>query len=151
MTGGRLRRVREHIGDETFCFTYGDGVGDVDIGATLRFHRAHGKLATLTATYPLVRFGALELQGGKVRAFTEKPKGDGGLINGGFFVCEPEVFDLIDDDQTVWEEEPMERLIAANKLRSFRHEGYWQSMDSLRDKQVLEAAWAANPPWKVWS
>lgn len=153
MTGGRLKRAREVIGNETFCLTYGDGVSNVPIDELIRSHREWGGWCTLTAVVQPGRYGSLHFDddGINVAGFREKGRTDGGLINGGFFVCEPEVFDLIDGDQTVWEEEPMERLIAANKLRSFRHEGYWQSMDSLRDKQVLEAAWAANPPWKVWA
>lgn len=153
MTGGRLRRAREHIGNETFCLTYGDGVSNVPIDRLIESHRAWGGWCTLTAVVQPGRYGALHFDedGINVAGFREKGRTDGGLINGGFFVCEPEVFDLIDGDRTVWEEEPMERLIAAGKLRSFRHEGYWQSMDSLRDRQVLEAQWAANPPWKVWA
>jgi glucose-1-phosphate cytidylyltransferase len=152
MTGGRLRRAREVIGNETFCLTYGDGVSDVPIDELIRSHREWGGWCTLTAVVQPGRYGALHFaeDGVSIDAFREKGRTDGGLINGGFFVCEPEVFDLIDGDATVWEEEPMERMIAAGKLRSFKHEGYWQSMDSLRDRQVLEAAWATNPPWKVW-
>jgi glucose-1-phosphate cytidylyltransferase len=153
MTGGRLKRARDVIGNETFCLTYGDGVSNVPIDALLQAHREWGGWCTLTAVVQPGRYGALHFDpdGINVAGFREKGRADGGLINGGFFVCEPQVFDLIDDDQTVWEEEPMERLIEAGKLRSFRHEGYWQSMDSLRDKQVLEAAWSTNPPWKVWA
>jgi glucose-1-phosphate cytidylyltransferase len=153
MTGGRLKRAREVIGNETFCLTYGDGVSDVPIDQLVAAHREGGGWCTLTAVVQPGRYGALHFgeDGNTVDAFREKGRTDGGLINGGFFVCEPEVFDLIDGDATVWEEEPMERMIEAGKLRSFRHDGYWQSMDSLRDKQVLEAAWASSPPWKVWS
>lgn len=153
MTGGRLRRAREVIGNETFCLTYGDGVSDVPIDKLIESHRTWGGWCTLTAVVQPGRYGSLHFgeDGVNVAGFREKGRTDGGLINGGFFVCEPEVFDLIDGDETVWEEEPMERLIAAGKLRSYRHEGYWQSMDSLRDRQVLEAAWAKDPPWKVWA
>ncbi|TNC73465.1 glucose-1-phosphate cytidylyltransferase [Rubellimicrobium roseum] len=152
MTGGRLKRAREVIGNETFCLTYGDGVSNVPIDKLLDSHRQWGGWCTMTAVVQPGRYGALHFadDGVSIAGFREKGRNDGGLINGGFFVCEPEVFDLIDGDDTVWEEAPMERLIAADKLRSYRHEGYWQSMDSLRDRQVLEAQWAKNPPWKVW-
>ncbi|NUZ08205.1 glucose-1-phosphate cytidylyltransferase [Piscinibacter koreensis] len=152
MTGGRLLRVADYLrGEEAFCFTYGDGVGDVDIGATIRFHRGHGKLATLTATYPLGRFGALELQGGKVRAFTEKPKGDGALINGGFFVLSPSVLKYIRDDSTVWEQEPLNELALDGELMAYEHHGFWQPMDTLRDKHHLEKLWEdGKAPWKTW-
>jgi glucose-1-phosphate cytidylyltransferase len=152
MTGGRLKRVRSHLGDEDFCFTYGDGVGDVDIGASIKFHRDTGKLATLTAIQPPGRFGALSLSGTGVEGFTEKPQGDGGWINGGFFVMSPKVIDYIDDDLTIWEKEPMERLATAGELAAFYHHGFWQPMDTLRDKQHLEQLWASErAPWKVWA
>ncbi|TIO77092.1 glucose-1-phosphate cytidylyltransferase [Mesorhizobium sp.] len=151
MTGGRLRRVRQFIGEETFCFTYGDGVGDVDITATVEFHRRHGKLATLTAATPPGRFGALNLDGHDVRSFQEKPKADGGVINAGFFVLEPQVIDRISGDATVWEREPLETLAADGQLAAWRHEGFWQPMDTLRDRNQLEALWAnGNAPWRVW-
>ncbi len=158
MTGGRLKRARHVLGDETFCLTYGDGVSDVPIDTLLKAHRDGGGWCTLTAVTQPGRYGALRFEEDGVNdesvnvlGFREKGRGDGGLINGGFFVCEPEVFDLVDGDATVWEEEPMDRLIAAGKLRSLRHDGYWQSMDTLRDRQVLEDAWRSDPPWKVWT
>ncbi|MDX8469578.1 glucose-1-phosphate cytidylyltransferase [Mesorhizobium sp. VK23B] len=151
MTGGRLRRVRQFIGEETFCFTYGDGVGDVDITATVEFHRRHGKLATLTAATPPGRFGALNLDGHDVRSFQEKPKADGGVINAGFFVLEPQVIDRISSDATVWEREPLETLASDGQLAAWRHEGFWQPMDTLRDRNQLEALWASGKaPWRVW-
>jgi len=152
MTGGRLKRVRDYLAnEEAFCFTYGDGVGDVDIGASIRFHRNHGKLVTLTATQPPGRFGALNLAGDQVLNFQEKPQGDGAWINGGFFVLSPRVIDYIDDDASIWEREPMERLAAAGQIKAWRHRGFWQPMDTLRDKQHLEELWASGrAPWKVW-
>ncbi|WP_181698976.1 glucose-1-phosphate cytidylyltransferase [Chthonobacter albigriseus] len=153
MTAGRLKRAREIIGNERFLLTYGDGVANVDIPALIKHHEASQAWATLTAVSQPGRFGALGLTEdmSKVRAFREKAAGDGGLINGGFFVCEPQVFDLIDGDPTVWEQEPMDRMVERGKLASFWHKGYWQSMDSLRDKMVLEQLWEkGNPPWKIW-
>lgn len=153
MTGGRLRRVKDFIGNETFCLTYGDGVSDTDIAATICFHKAHGKLATLTAVQPSGRFGALTIapETDTVEAFYEKPSGDGGWINGGFFVLEPDVIDLITDDSTVWEREPMEALASSRNLHAWKHQGFWQSMDTLRDKVYLEELWnAGNAPWKIW-
>ncbi len=152
MTGGRLRRVAPYVCDEeSFCFTYGDGVSDVDIGATLDFHRAHGKLATLTATFPPGRFGALDIHGHQVRSFKEKPQGDGAMINGGFFVLKPAVIDLIAGDETLWEQEPLNRLATAGELMAYGHHGFWQPMDTLRDKHLLEELWASGKaPWKVW-
>ncbi|MCE1229466.1 MAG: glucose-1-phosphate cytidylyltransferase [Firmicutes bacterium] len=151
MTGGRLKRIRPYVGEEEFCATYGDGVGDVDLTALLAFHRQQGTWATLTATQPPGRFGALGMEGAKVRAFQEKPTGDGGWINGGFFVLSPKVFDLIDGDATIWEREPMERLAAMGQLSAFLHPGFWQPMDTLRDKMHLEELWASGQaPWKVW-
>ena len=152
MTGGRLKRVR-HLLNETFCLTYGDGVGDIDVRASVAFHKSHGRLATLTAVQPTGRFGAFQLTEGSdtVLGFHEKPKGDGAWVNGGFFVLEPGVIDYIDGDATSWEREPMERLSAAGELNAWRHDGFWQSMDSLRDKHLLEELWAADdPPWKIW-
>ena len=151
MTGGRLKRVREYIGDRTFCMTYGDGVADVDIGRLIDFHESHGRAATVTAVAPPGRFGAMDMAGDEVRGFREKPQGDGGLINGGFFVLEPEVLDRIDGDSTVWESEPLERLALEGQLMSFRHEGFWQPMDTLRDKRLLEDLWSGGEaPWQVW-
>jgi len=153
MTGGRLRRVRGYVGNESFCLTYGDGVSDIDIGKLIEFHRSHGKLATLTAVQPPGRYGAFALGEGETRvpSFREKPKGDGAWINGGFFVLEPKVIDYIEGDSTVWEQEPMQRLAHDGQLHAYRHTGFWQSMDTLRDKTLLEEHWAKpNPPWKVW-
>lgn len=154
MTGGRLKRARDVIGNERFLLTYGDGVSNTDIAESIRTHERGGNWVTLTAVTQPGRYGALGLSedSAKVRAFREKVAGDGGLINGGFFVCEPEVFDLIDGDETVWEEQPMERVIERGKLGSHWHQGYWQSMDSLRDKAVLEKSWAdGSAPWKIWA
>lgn len=153
MTGGRLRRVREHIGDETFCFTYGDGLSDINITKLIAFHRERGTLATLTAVSPPGRFGAIVLPAGEsmVTEFREKPQGDGAFVNGGFFVLEPGVIDYIADDSTVWEAGPMERLASEGQLSAFRHDGFWQPMDTLRDKKVLEDLWASGKaPWQVW-
>jgi glucose-1-phosphate cytidylyltransferase len=152
MTGGRLKRITPYVADEeTFCMTYGDGVGDVDITALIAFHKKHGKLATLTAVQPRQRFGVLEREGDKVTAFREKAQADGAWINGGFFVLSPRVLDLIAGDGTTWEREPMEKLASDGNLRAFEHTGFWQPMDSLRDKLQLEALWAGgNAPWKIW-
>ena len=152
MTGGRLRRVKEYVcNDEAFCFTYGDGVSDIDISASIDFHMNHGKAATLTATYPPGRFGALDLDGHRVNQFMEKPKGDGGMINGGFFVLSPRVLDYLENDATVWEQQPLQRLANDGELMAFEHHGFWQPMDTLRDKQNLENLWAAGAaPWKLW-
>lgn len=152
MTGGRLRRVADYIqGEDMFCFTYGDGLSNIDIGATIEFHKAHGKAATITATCPPGRFGALEINCGRVNRFVEKPKGDGGLINGGFFVLNPQVLDLIRDDHTIWEQEPLQHLAAENQLMAYEHQGFWQPMDTLRDKTLLEELWqSGEAPWKVW-
>lgn len=152
MTGGRLRRVKDYLKDEeSFCFTYGDGVADVDITASISFHRAHGKLATVTAVLPPGRFGALARDGNAVRGFIEKPRGDGGWINGGFFVLSPKVLDYIEGDSTSWEIEPMARLAAENQLQAFEHTGFWQPMDTLREKNLLEDLWASGKaPWKQW-
>lgn len=152
MTGGRLKRVRDYVKDEeAFCFTYGDGVADIDIPALLETHRAGGKLATVTAVQPSGRYGALELDGNRVMGFTEKPKGDGGWINGGFFVLSPKVIDLIEGDETTWESEPLRRLAADGQLQSYFHNGFWQPMDTLREKNLLEELWKTNrAPWKLW-
>lgn len=152
MTGGRLRRVRDYVKDEeSFCFTYGDGVGDIDIAETIRFHKAHGKAATLTATYPPGRFGALDIRQGQVMSFKEKPKGDGAMINGGFFVLTPKVLDYLTDDSTIWEQEPLNNLASDGQLMAYEHHGFWQPMDTLRDKNHLEELWdSGNAPWKTW-
>lgn len=153
MTGGRLKRVREYLDNETFCMTYGDGVSDVDVNAIVRFHKEQGALATLTAAQPPGRFGAFTLQHGqnRIETFKEKPEGDGAWVNSGFFVLEPRVIDYIDDDSTVWEHAPLERLARDGQLSAYRHQGFWQPMDSLRDKNVLEAHWqSGHPPWKKW-
>ena len=153
MTGGRLRRVREHIGDETFCLTYGDGVSDVDIGALVASHRSAGCLATLTAVQPAGRFGAISFAAGtdRVAHFKEKRDGEGAWVNGGFFVLEPRVIDYIADDLTVWENEPLQRLANEGELSAYRHLGFWHPMDTLRDKEVLEELWRRGAaPWKVW-
>tara|TARA_B110000908_G_C10154626_1_gene403028 strand:+ start:301 stop:1083 length:783 start_codon:yes stop_codon:yes gene_type:complete len=152
MTGGRLRRVKDYLKDDkSFCFTYGDGVGDIDIASSIQFHHEHGKQATLTATYPPGRFGALDIVAGAVHNFKEKPKGDGGMINGGFFVLKPSVIDLIDSDESTWEQEPLATLAMRGELMAFEHNGFWQPMDTLRDKVHLEKLWAANnAPWKMW-
>jgi glucose-1-phosphate cytidylyltransferase len=152
MTGGRLLRVKDYLkDDESFCFTYGDGVSDVDISETIRFHNKHGKLATLTATYPPGRFGALDISKGCVKSFHEKPEGDGGMVNGGFFVLNKKVIDLIDDDTSSWEKKPLEVLATENQLMAFEHYGFWQPMDTLRDKNYLEELWQTKKaPWKLW-
>jgi glucose-1-phosphate cytidylyltransferase len=152
MTGGRLKRVAEHVeGEELFHFTYGDGVGDIDIGKLVAYHRSHGKKATLTSTYPPGRFGALQVDEGQVTDFLEKPQGDGGMINGGFFVLSPKVLDYIEGDATTWEQEPLKNLAADGELMAFEHRGFWQPMDTLRDKHHLEALWdSRKAPWRVW-
>jgi glucose-1-phosphate cytidylyltransferase len=151
MTGGRLKRVAPYVKDGEFCMTYGDGIGDVDVRKLLAFHRQHGKLATLTAMQPPGRFGALNLDGRAVVSFQEKPHGDGGWINGGFFVLSPKVLDYIEEDRTVWERGPMERLARERQLMAYEHAGFWQPMDTLRDKNHLEALWqSGKAPWKVW-
>ncbi len=151
MTGGRLKRIRPYLNpDEPFCFTYGDGVAAIDIGALIAFHKGHGRKATITAIAPPGRFGALEFDGDLVTSFREKPAGDGGLINGGFFVASPAVLDLVDGPDTVWEQGPLERLAADGELVAYRHDGFWQAMDTLRDKLYLEQLWTDGAPWKVW-
>ncbi|CAI3796251.1 glucose-1-phosphate cytidylyltransferase [Rheinheimera sp. MM224] len=153
MTGGRLRRVRDFVKDDDFfCFTYGDGVGDIDITASIAYHQKHGCLATLTATVPQARFGALEIEGEKVTSFKEKPKGDGNLINGGFFVLSPKVIDYIEDDLTVWEQFPLKKLAEDGQLMAYEHHGFWQPMDTMRDKVMLEELWrTGKAPWKIWN
>jgi glucose-1-phosphate cytidylyltransferase len=152
MTGGRLMRVADYIKDEeAFCFTYGDGVGDIDISASIDFHFSHGKAATLTATYPPGRFGALDIQGRQIKSFKEKPKGDGAMINGGFFVLSPKVLEYIDGDSSIWEQEPLMKLAEEGNLMAWEHHGFWQPMDTLRDKVMLEDLWAkGKAPWKKW-
>ena len=152
MTGGRLLRVADYVRDEPeFLFTYGDGVGDVDITATVDFHRRHGKAATLTASYPPGRFGAVGIDGGRVTEFFEKPQGDGGMINAGFFVLSPQVIDYIEDDATTWEQAPLRNLATDGELMAYEHHGFWQPMDTLRDKQQLVGLWdSGQAPWKVW-
>ena len=152
MTGGRLKRVVDYVKDESaFCFTYGDGVSDLDISASIRFHRSHGKLATVTAVQPPGRYGALQIVQACVTGFTEKPRGDGGLINGGFFVLSPRCLERIADDATAWEIGPMAGLAADGQLMAFEHTGFWQPMDTLREKSMLEELWqSGRAPWKVW-
>lgn len=152
MTGGRLARVADYVKDEeAFCFTYGDGVSDVDISATIAFHRKHGKAATLTAAFPPGRFGSLDIHDDRVLSFKEKPRGDGASINGGFFVLSPEVLSYLGGDDTIWEQDPLMRLAEEGELMAFHHEGFWQPMDTLRDKHLLEELWASgNAPWKTW-
>jgi len=151
MTGGRILRLRKYIGDETFMATYGDCLGDIDVGSLVRFHRGHGRLATITAVRPPARFGGLVLDGDRVLEFTEKPQTGEGWINGGFFVFEPGVYNYLKDDQTILEREPLELLAADGQLMVFRHTGFWQPMDTLREKQLLESLWdGGQAPWKVW-
>jgi glucose-1-phosphate cytidylyltransferase len=150
-TGGRLKRVRDYLKDEPFCFTYGDGLADVDVSATVEFHRSHGKLATITAVQPPGRYGALQIEEGFVRDFHEKPLGDGAWINGGFFVLDPAVVGRIPDDASIWEREPMESLARNNELMAYQHSGFWRPMDTLRDKSQLDELWqSGRAPWKVW-
>jgi glucose-1-phosphate cytidylyltransferase len=152
MTGGRLKRVAGYLKDEAaFCFTYGDGVSDIDISGSIAFHRSHGKLGTIAAVQPPGRYGALQLNGADVAGFVEKPRGDGGLINGGFFVLSPKVIDLVDGDSVSWESAPLEQLARRDELRAFHHEGFWQPMDTLREKNLLEDLWnTGKAPWKQW-
>lgn len=150
-TGGRLKRARDYLGSDTFCLTYGDGVADIDISSLVDFHRQHGRLATVTAVQPPGRFGALDITGTQVCGFKEKPLGDGAWINGGFFVLEPGVFDYIEGDATTWEQEPMRQLADEGQLMSFLHHGFWQPMDTLRDKTLLEERWSlGKAEWKLW-
>jgi glucose-1-phosphate cytidylyltransferase len=152
MTGGRLKLVQKHVGEEPFCLTYGDGVSDLNIGKLIEFHRSHGKIATVTGTQPPGRYGSFRMDGNKVVDFVEKPLGDGGgWINGGFFVLSPPVFSFIEDLSTYWEREPMERLAREGQLQAYLHSGFWQAMDTLRDKNYLEELWkSGSAPWKVW-
>jgi glucose-1-phosphate cytidylyltransferase len=150
-TGGRLKRVRHLLGDEPFCFTYGDGVSNVDVGALIAFHRSQHTLATLTAVKPPGRFGALALERGRITRFQEKPEGDGNWINGGFFVLDPRAIDYVESDTTAWERQPLERLAAEGQLGAFAHRGFWHPMDTLRDRIHLEELWSSGEaPWKVW-
>ena len=153
MTGGRLRRVMPQLKDEeAFCMTYGDGVGNIDVAAGIAFHKNHGKLATVTAVPPQARFGRLDIQNGAVRDFSEKPQGEGGLINGGYFVLSPDVAKYLDDDKTIWERKPLMSLAENDELMAYEHRGFWQPMDTIREKQELEEYWeSGNAPWKVWS
>jgi glucose-1-phosphate cytidylyltransferase len=153
MTGGRIKRIANYVeGEEIFCLTYGDGVCDVDITALIQFHKQQKVKATVTATVPPGRFGALDISGERVKTFMEKPKGDGSMINGGFFVLSPKVIDYIADDQTLWEREPLERLAQEGNLAAYQHHGFWQPMDTLRDKNLLEELWSSGKaPWKVWA
>ncbi|MBA2652448.1 MAG: glucose-1-phosphate cytidylyltransferase [Tatlockia sp.] len=151
LTGGRLKRVAQHLGNEDFCLTYGDGVSDIDISALIAFHKAQKKLATLTAIQPPGRFGSLLIENEEVKGFKEKPQGDGGWINGGFFVLSPKVIDYIEGDDTIWEKSPLETLSTEGQLAAFHHDGFWHPMDTLRDKTYLEELWSAgNAPWKTW-
>jgi len=152
LTGGRLKRVADYVeGENEFCMTYGDGLSDIDISATITFHREHGRLATVTAVKPPGRFGALELEGQRVTGFMEKPTGDEGLINGGFFVLDPRCLDLIEGDDTRWEDEPLTRLAAEDQLRAYEHHGFWQPMDTVRERNLLEDLWASGGAlWKTW-
>lgn len=152
MTGGRIKRIKDHLNGERFMLTYGDGVGDVNINSLVKFHESHGKLATMTAVQPSGRFGALRINDDKkVVSFVEKPAGDGAWINGGFFVLEPQVIDYIEDDNTTWEREPLENLTKESQLFAYKHEGFWRPMDTLRDKIELERLWSTKEaPWKVW-
>ncbi len=153
MTGGRLRRVLPYVeDDEEFCFTYGDGLANIDVGALIAFHREQGRQATITAVQPPGRFGALDVQGNRVAAFEEKPRGDGIATNGGFFVLKPSVASYLSGDSTVWEQEPLRALATDGELACYRHEGFWQPMDTLRDRYTLEELWdSGSPPWRVWS
>ena len=152
MTGGRLRRVLGHVADDDFCFTYGDGLGDIDIGRLIDFHRDQGAIATVTAVQPIGRFGSMQIDGERVTEFREKPAGDGAWINGGFFVVSPAIAEYLDGDETVWEEEPLRRLAAEGQLASYHHVGFWQPMDTLREKARLQELWeSGRAPWKLWS
>ncbi|ETT07717.1 glucose-1-phosphate cytidylyltransferase [Providencia alcalifaciens] len=152
MTGGRLKRVADYLKDEeAFCFTYGDGVANIDISKSIEFHKQHGKKATLTATFPPGRFGALDIKNSQVNSFKEKPKGDGAMINGGFFVLSPQVLNYIDGDSCVWEQSPLNQLALDGELMAYEHQGFWQPMDTLRDKIYLEELWqSGKAPWKIW-
>lgn len=152
MTGGRILRVADYIRNEDiFCLTYGDGIGNINITESIDFHRTHGKLATVTATFPPGRFGALDIRANQVQSFQEKPRGDGAMINGGFFLLSPRILAYLQDDDSIWEQEPIQRIAAEGELMAFQHHGFWQPMDTLRDKTYLEELWASGEaPWKVW-
>lgn len=152
MTGGRIKRIQKYLNNEPFLLTYGDGVSDIDINELIQFHKSHGKAATITAVQPTGRFGAIDISDrNMVNSFYEKPAGDGGWVNGGFFVLEPEIFDYIAGDEITWEREPLESLARENKLAAYKHNGFWKPMDTLRDKRELEALWnSGNAPWKLW-
>lgn len=150
MTGGRLHRLKDRIGHETFMLTYGDGLSNIDIGKLVAFHKSHGRIATVTAVRPTARFGGIRFNGDRVSDFKEKPQSGEGWINGGYFVFEPEVFDYLHGDETILEADPMERLAKDGQLMAFRHEGFWQCMDTIRDKNHLEELWKTNAPWKIW-
>jgi glucose-1-phosphate cytidylyltransferase len=151
MTGGRLKRIKEYVGNETFCFTYGDGLGNINISELIEFHKKSKTLATLTAVQPPGRFGSLNLKDEYVEKFNEKPEGDGKWVNGGFFVLEPKIFDYIENDKSIWEKTPLENLAKEHQLSAFKHTGFWHPLDSLRDKNQLEKMWdSENPPWKSW-
>jgi glucose-1-phosphate cytidylyltransferase len=151
MTGGRLKRIKKYLNNEDFCFTYGDGLSDIELGRLIKFHKKQKTLATVTATQPPGRFGVLNIKNNKVVSFKEKPHRDSRWINGGFFVLSPKVIDYIQGDETIWENEPMEKLASEGQLSSYRHEGFWKPMDTLRDKNQLEKLWnSGKAPWKVW-
>ena len=151
MTGGRLKKVKEYVEDDTFCFTYGDGLSDVNISELIQFHKNNNTKATVTSVQPPGRFGTLDISGDKITNFKEKPPGDGNWINGGFFVLEPSIFDYLKEDTTVWEREPLEKLAMENQLSAFKHTGFWQPLDTLRDKNYLDELWNSNKAyWKTW-
>jgi glucose-1-phosphate cytidylyltransferase len=152
MTGGRIKRIKNHINNETFMITYGDGVGNIDIKSLFEFHKANGKACTVTSVQPSGRFGLLSIdENSSVQSFFEKPKGDGAWINGGYFVCEPSIFDYIEGDATIWEKEPMERIATDGQMKAFKHNGFWRPMDTLKDKMDLHEMWVAGKaPWKIW-
>jgi glucose-1-phosphate cytidylyltransferase len=150
-TGGRVKRIKEYIGNKTFCMTYGDGIGSVDITETIEFHKKMGKLATMTGVLPPGRYGSIKIQDNLITSFMEKPHGDGGWVNGGFFVLEPKVLDFVDGDSTVWEREPLNRLVANNEVAVYKHSDFWHGLDTLRDKNMIQMMWdSGNPLWKVW-
>lgn len=150
MTGGRLKRIGKYLDDEDFCFTYGDGVSDVNINELIKFHKKQGTIATVTSVQPPGRFGSLNIKGDKIQSFEEKPKGDGTWINGGYFVLSPKVFNYIEGDETIWERDPLQKLAREGQLSSYLHRGFWQPMDTLRDKEYLEVLWQKKAPWKIW-
>jgi glucose-1-phosphate cytidylyltransferase len=149
MTGGRIKRLKSFIGNEPFMLTYGDGVANIDIDALLKFHKSHGKMVTLTATRPPARFGDLEFDGDQITSFQEKPQLHEGWINGGFFICQPEVLDFIDDDSQMFEREPLERIVKAGELMAYKHHGFWHCMDTKRDRDLLESLWSKEAPWRI--